>query len=295
MTRATRGSSVGQMANKPWTNEENELIVADYFAMLADDTSGRPYNKAEHRRTLMPRLRNRSEGSIEFKHQNISAVLKGLGEDWIPGYKPAFNVQAALIDAVARWLAGNPEWLGRISRQSSPDAQESPQILLGPPPTFRNEPPPKELDQMLDIARKFDAAGRDERNRALGRAGEKLVVAHERSVLACAGRKDLAHKVIWVSEEVGDGAGYDIASFDPDGYPRLIEVKTTNGWERTPFHISRNELRVANERDADWRLFRLWNFSRQPKAFELEPPLEAHLSLTATSFQASFRSASTAS
>lgn len=26
-------------------------------------------------------------GSIEYKHQNISAVLKGLGEDWIPGHR----------------------------------------------------------------------------------------------------------------------------------------------------------------------------------------------------------------
>jgi hypothetical protein len=48
-----------------------------------------------------------------------------------------------------------------------------------------------------------------------------------------------------MSEEDGDGAGYDIASFAPDGRPRLIEVKTTNGWERTPFHISRNELAVG--------------------------------------------------
>jgi hypothetical protein len=38
-----------------------------------------------------------------------------------------------------------------------------------------------------------------------------------------------------------------------------------------------------------WRLFRLWNFSREPKAFELHPPLDAHVSLTAMSFQASFR------
>jgi hypothetical protein len=49
----------------------------------------------------------------------------------------------------------------------------------------------------------------------------------------------------------------------------LIEVKTTNGWERTPFHITRNELAVAEERRSEWRLFRLWNFSREPKAFEL--------------------------
>ena len=79
------------MSNGPWTDEENDLIVADYFAMLADDMAGRRYNKARHRRSLMPLLRSRTEGSIEFMHQNISAVLKGLGEDWIPGYKPAFN------------------------------------------------------------------------------------------------------------------------------------------------------------------------------------------------------------
>jgi hypothetical protein len=32
----------------------------------------------------------------------------------------------------------------------------------------------------------------------------------------------------------------------------------------------------------------MWNFSREPRAFELYPPLDAHVSLTPTSFQASF-------
>ena len=278
------------MSNGAWTDEENDLIVADYFAMLADDISGRPYNKAEHRHRLMPRLQNRSEGSIEFKHQNISAVLKGLGEDRIPGYKPAFNFQMALVDAVARWLALNPAWLSRMpGERRAAGMQTAAQLWVGPPPTLSSQPPPQELEQMLHIARKFDVAGRDERNRALGRAGETLVMAHERAVLAGVGRVDLAHKVYWVSEEDGDGAGYDIASFAPDGQRRLIEVKTTNGWERTPFHISRNELAVADDRRADWHLFRLWNFSREPKAFELQPPLDAHVLLTPTSFQASFR------
>ena len=265
------------------------MIVADYFAMLADDISARRYSKAEHRRALLPLLNDRSEGSVEFKHQNISAVLKGLGEDWIPGYKPAFNFQMALVDAVARWLALNPAWLGHHTwMQTTSGLREAAQIWIGPPPTLSNQPPPQELDQMLHIARKFDVAGRDERNRALGRAGEERVLAHERATLRAAGRDDLARKVRWVSEEDGDGAGYDIESFAPDGLPRLIEIKTTNGWERTPFHITRNELAVAKERRAEWRLFRLWNFAREPKAFELHPPLDAHVSLTAMSFQASF-------
>ncbi|BAQ68442.1 hypothetical protein NHU_01282 [Rhodovulum sulfidophilum] len=277
------------MSNGPWTDEENDLIVADYFAMLADDVAGRRYSKAEHRRALLPLLNDRSEGSVEFKHQNISAVLKALGEDWIPGYKPAFNFQMTLVDAVARRLTPPPDWLDRLPGPRPANAmREAAQLWIGPPPTLSNQPPPQELDQMLRIARKFDVAGRDERNRALGRAGEERVLAHEQATLKAAGRDDLARKVRWVSEVDGDGAGYDIASYAPDGRSRLIEVKTTNGWERTPFHISRNELAVADERRAEWCLFRMWNFSRAPKAFELYPPLDAHVSLTPTSFQASF-------
>ena len=217
------------MSNGAWTDQENDLIVADYFAMLADDVSGRPYNKAEHRRGLLPLLNGRSEGSVEFKHQNISAVLKGLGEDWIPGYKPAFNFQMTLVDAVARWLALNPAWFGRHSGTGAPTGlAEARPIWIGPPPTLSNQPPPQELEQMLHIARKFDVAARDERNRALGRAGEERVLAHERAALKSAGRDDLAHKVRWVSEEDGDGAGYDIASFATD----VRRVWRVSGWRQ---------------------------------------------------------------
>lgn len=277
------------MTSDAWTDAENDLIVADYFAMLRDDIAGKPYNKAGHRRALLPLLNNRTEGAIEFKHQNISAVLKGFGETWIFGYKPAFNFQMTLGDAVARWLALSPDWLARVERRiQQGQMDDAAQLWPSPPPTLSNQPPPQELEQMLHIARKFDVAGRDARNRALGRAGEERVLAHERASLRAAGRDDLARKVRWVSQEDGDGAGYDIASFSSDGRSRLIEVKTTNGWERTPFHISSNELEVADERRSEWCLFRLWNFAREPRAFELYPPLDAHVSLTATTFRASF-------
>jgi hypothetical protein len=274
-----------------WTDEQNNAIVADYFAMLAADIVGRPYSKAEHNRHLQASI-GRPRGSIEYKHQNISAVLKGLGEDWIQGYKPAFNFQASLVDAVVRWLSQHPDWLAPAARTvigPSPSAlREEAMLWIGPPPTLSNAAPPDELEQMIGIARRYDVAERDARNRALGRAGEERVLTHERANLLASGRTDLAERVRWVSNVDGDGAGYDILSFEPDGSNRLIEVKTTNGWERTPFHISRNELAVANERQRDWRLVRLWNFSREPKAFELRPPLETHVSLMATSFQASF-------
>ena len=81
------------MAGADWSLDEVELIVADYFAMLEAELSGLAYSKAEHNRRLQ-QATGRSKGSVEFKHQNISAVLKGLGEDWITGYKPAFKSNA---------------------------------------------------------------------------------------------------------------------------------------------------------------------------------------------------------
>ena len=281
--------SLVHMPNPPWSDAENDLIVADYFAMLTAGLSGRVYEKAEHNRRLQS-LIGRSRGSIEYKYQNISAVLMGAGESWIPGYKPAFNYQMSLVNAVVRWLDHNADKLTITTSagELAVDVTEMTEIAIGPPPTVSERRPQHEVDQMRAIARKFDIAGRAGRNRALGRAGEQRVLAHERATLIGAGRSDLAKRVRWVSEEEGDGAGYDIASYSSEGKTRLVEVKTTNGWARTPFYITRNEVAVAGERPADWRLLRLWNFARVPRAFELRPPLNAHVTLIATSFEARF-------
>ncbi len=280
------------MSGTSWTDLENDATVAAYFVMLAAELVDQSYNKSESRRALAS-LIGRSEAAIEFKHRNISAVLKGMGEVWIVGYLPAFNFQWPLVDAVARWLSHNPAWMTRSAsnhRMRSDRIRESPSLWIGPPPAQRNVEPPAELELMHRVASHFDAAGRDARNRSLGMAGEECVLASERATLRAFGRNDLAERVLWTSQEEGDGAGYDIFSFEPDGTVRLLEVKTTNGWERTPFHISRNELEVADLRREAWQLIRLWDFSREPRAFALRPPLANHVELTPTSFMASFDS-----
>lgn len=58
-----------------WTEEQNDAIVADYFAMLAEDIAGRPYSKAEHNR-LLQAVTGRARGSIEYKHQNCQRRRK---------------------------------------------------------------------------------------------------------------------------------------------------------------------------------------------------------------------------
>ena len=50
----------------------------------------------------------RRHRSVEFKHQNISAVLDELGMPWIPGYRPKFNYQNAIFDAIDRYLTRHP-------------------------------------------------------------------------------------------------------------------------------------------------------------------------------------------
>lgn len=287
MTQPCGQNIVASMTSEDWSDSENDAAVASYFTMLSNELSEHFYNKAANNRLLQQKT-GRSRGSIEFKHGNVSAAAKCLGLPIIKGYQPRFNFQMSLAEAISRWLARHPEWEAGLSRPRQSGMAEASSLFIGAAPTLRNTPPPEELGQMQAVARRFDVAGRDERNRALGRAGEELVFHRERTQLTQQGRNDLANRVRWVSQEDGDGAGYDIASFTQEGRERLIEVKTTNGWERTPFHISRNELEVAKARREDWHLFRLYEFARTPKAFELRPPLESHVELTATSYLAGF-------
>ena len=86
--------------------------------------------------------------------------------------------------------------------------------------------------------------------------------------------------------EDGDGAGFDVLSFDGNGKERLIEVKTTNGAGQTPFFMTRNEIAVAEERSEHWHLYRVHLFAQKPRIFTVRPPLEQVLTLHAETWRA---------
>lgn len=277
--------STNDPAGTGWSQREIDLIVADYFEMLQFERTGQPYVKAERNRALQD-LTHRSRGSIEFKHQNISAVLHKLGADWIPGYKPMANYQGALIDGVERYLDRRSDILIAPLSSTTAGVAEGDALFLEPPPTLIA--PPIEDEAIKRIVKKFDAAARDARNRALGKRGEERVFLSEQTRLRTEGREDLSRKVRWVSEEDGDGAGYDILSFDAGGAERLIEVKTTIGSQTTPFFLSENERLLSTERPKEFRLLRLYEFNRNPRAFQLAPPLEHVILLSPANYRASF-------
>jgi hypothetical protein len=266
-----------------WTENELDLIIADYFLMLDDESGGIPYNKAQHNRLLQDKI-DRSKGSIEFKHQNISAVLHQLGLPTIRGYLPAANYQTAIISAIDRYLSRNPGAL-HPERVASGFA-ERPGLFVETAPALLPVAPRREDVERL--VRKFNPVERDFRNRKLGRDGEELVFQFEREKLERLDRPDLAKKIRWISEEDGDGAGYDILSFDEKGKERFLEVKTTVGSDTTPFYITRNELSFSSERPEAFRLCRVFDFSIRPKMFELAPPLANFVHLSPLSYAASF-------
>lgn len=272
------------IAGTDWSDEQQDLIVADYFAMLQADLAGEKINKAEHNRVLQA-LTRRSRGSIERKHMNITAALIGLEMKTLPGYAPNDNFQRSIVSAIGRFLDAHP-----VLSYEEPRRVEG---LAAPGSMFLEPPPPlsdlkRDVDPRLErVARKHDRAQRDARNRALGRAGEECVLEFERRRLHDGGAPDLSKRVRWVADLEGDGHGYDIHSFAQSGEDRLIEVKTTNGPRTTPFFLSRNEERVSRERK-EFRIYRLYDFENGPKLFKLPPPLRDGVKLETEVWKASF-------
>ncbi|WP_118135115.1 DUF3883 domain-containing protein [Oceanicella sp. SM1341] len=264
------------MARDEWSADQIAALLDSYEQMLSDDLAGRRFNKAERNRALQAHT-GRTRTSIEFKLCNVSAVLAELSLPWLRGYAPRANYQRALVAEVASRPGLLAPW-APAAPTAGIGLAEAPGLWIGPPPAPGPAAPrPEHLERLV---RKVDPAARDARNRALGRWGEERVLRHEIDGLTRAGRPDLARKVLWVSEELGDGAGYDILSFTPAGAERLLEVKTTAGGPASPFFLTANELEVARERTAHWRLFRLHDAARRPGAWELAPPLEPALALT---------------
>jgi hypothetical protein len=274
------------VAGTVWADWEVDVIVADYFEMLKRNLSGQPFVKAARNEALQ-QIIPRSRKSIEFKHCNISAVLMKLGIKPLPGYAPLANYQNALIDGVERYLAQQGEPIFSAASEVSSKVAEAASLWIGQPPSAPAGEE-KETEALRRLVRKFDPAERDARNRALGKQGEELVLERERAHLLAHGRKDLEQKLEWTSQVRGDGAGYDIRSFELDGKERLIEVKTTNGPALTPFFLSENERAFSEERPDVFRLMRVHDFREKPAAFQLMPPLDQWVKLMPANYRASF-------
>jgi hypothetical protein len=173
---------MAQNSGEDWTQEEVAAIVADYLRMFRLYLTGQSFSKTEHRRQLQKTI-GRSKGSIEFKHQNISAVLRDLEMQWLGGYAPRGNYQNLLAQEVIRQIGAEPD----IDRAALLDA-ERPAVLPSAPDfgSVKVEPPEirtlvRDSSSAERVAWKFkrDYIAREARNASLGLAGEQFILQFE--------------------------------------------------------------------------------------------------------------------
>jgi hypothetical protein len=256
-----------------WSLREVRATVLDYMSMLRFELAGQAYNKSVHRRALLASLTERSEGAVEMKHQNISAVLRDIGHFWISGYKPRSNYQSILAEEVEAWIRSNPE-LDRHELAAAEAPAATPEHfdfsafeVSSPNPISNRESGVEEakdsFGREVPVGIKRDYAACEARNSSLGQAGEELVMKFEQYRLSISGNDRLAAKVEHVSKTQGDGIGFDILSFASDGKERFIEVKTTAFSKETPFYASSGELRFARKNAEQYFLCRLFEFRNQ--------------------------------
>ena len=276
-----------------WSEREVTLIVADYFDMLRKELFGQGFNKTAHRAALRQYLAGRSDGSVEFKHQNISAVLLSRGLPYIDGYKPRGHLQAALAQVVDSFLDQNPNYLKQLAESPGANPDKEVEVPTGDIKNIFVAAPdhivlPEPGKPWLSLkAKRIDFAERDAANRRLAHLSEGFVVELERRRLLLAKRDDLAQRVRWMSRDIGDGLGFDILSFNEvDDAERFLEVKATPYGLEFPFYVSANEVRCSEDVSGKYRLYRVFDFRLAPKVYVLAGSLRERCRLTPVQFLA---------
>ena len=259
--------------------------------MLEKELRGVPYSKTAHRRALQPLLTNRSLGSIERKHQNISAVLIEARFPYIRGYKPLSQYQGLLDDVVLEHLEEDAV-LSQLALNFAEAPVEAPRVsnVLGlmtkVPSILESVRSALTTHVQRRQARRIDYLAREARNRTLGMRGENLVISYERARLSSLGLDKLADRVEHVSMTRGDGLGYDVLSFSTEGRDRFIEVKTTQLGALTPFFVTSSELTFSAEHPTEYSLYRVYEFSSDPRMFSLEGRVEETCRITPAQYSA---------
>lgn len=278
--------------SQDWSRKEVTLIVEDYFDMLRKELQGTAFNKTAHRIALLPRLKDRSNGSVEFKHQNISAILVRAGQPFIKGYKPMANFQNILEEEVMSVLQHQEALLRRLFEEFVDQTQPETSFSAidfkscleeGPEMSFKSK---KGEPRFKTFSVNY--LEREQNNRKLGIQGEQFVVGYEKWRLRHTGRSDLIGKIEWVSKDKGDGAGFDILSRNTNGSERFIEVKTTKLSKECPIFVSANEISFAASHADSFYLYRVFNFGEQNKLFIRQGNFDGFCVLSPTAFKGVF-------
>ena len=116
-------------------------------------------------------------------------------------------------------------------------------------------------DAQLKEMPPVDYIKKAEEHKKLGDAGEAFVYQYE---LAEVKKYGFSPELVrWEAKRTGDGLGYDILSYEPDGKPKYIEVKTTEGPEKETIFITANELEKSKLCSENYYLYRVYDFDKE--------------------------------
>lgn len=80
--------------------------------------------------------------------------------------------------------------------------------------------------------------------------------------------------MVWASQVIGDGLGFDIISFDEtNDSEKMLEVKTTGLGKFFPFYVTQNEVRCSEDIPQQYHLFRVFDMARSPRLYTLQGSL----------------------
>ena len=290
--RSVNNKTNNDNKRKAWSIDEINAIVDDYMSMLLQDLKGEKYNKTSHREKLKPQLNNRTDGSIEFKHQNISAALIDLDYPYIDGYKPRFNYQNELFQAISKKTEEIDFDLPNIIDNNLNKTKKSSKDLT---PILIEVQPPTTINRKINPYEKIEFGRKTKKNYALiennnknlGRRGEELVLEFEKQRVTKL-KLDVS-KVQWISEVKGDDEGYDILSLNDDGSARYIEVKTTTQGIDFHFFISGREVEFSKRNKDNYFIYRVFNLNKSPNFYTQKGYVIDSFELFPTEFKASLK------
>lgn len=278
-------------AKGSWTEGQNRRAVRHYARMIKLAAAGHAFSKTDINRQLQSKVL-RTKGAIEYKWQNISAVLNERISAYLPGDLPAANYQRGegkLVEAVEEIILADAALVASLKTLRAPVEKLRSTV---PEQSIATEAAPALVDPPGKREKKKRRRPHEGRN-----GTDWLAVNREQAELGSQGEAFIkawledneAAEVEHVSESEGDHVGYDLRAKLPNGDLLFVEVKATNGGARTPFVVSRNQLAVARANPREYWVYRVFNLNKAPQLFRLQLSDEAsEYHLEPASYEVSF-------
>lgn len=134
-----------------------------------------------------------------------------------------------------------------------------------------------------DLPDHIDYAKLHEALENIGKLGEKYVLEYEKEYLKGTNYQEK----VSMSPSFNHENGFDILSYERDGRPVMIEVKTTTGPQETPFYITERERQTAEKAKAEGKLYRFYRVSNIMAKDRKDIQLEKYDELSESDFEIS--------